>query len=442
MTRAILVMVLCWSGYAFGQTTQAIANLRGEVRNAAGGAVANATVYVYWLGPTKGEANLASVYPDWGKKAVSSASGEFVLEGLAVGMRYSVVVAAAGYPPMQVETVDPRKKAVAQLKESGEERKDESRWIRGRVVDVQGNAVWGAEVKPVAVRTAKYLSWGQKAMAGVDRMTVTDREGKFAIFSRDPDQEVALRIAGAAFAAQVVGFHKPGEAAQDYAMTVGATIRGKLVKDGKPVAGITVGARESDRAFERRTEDREAVTDEQGVFIIEHVSSSDDYLVYAKMKSAGALGAMSMQAIKMEGDGQTTDLGAVALESGCVVAGRIRAEEGAALPMGMQVILEREDARDSVTAAIDGAGYFKVIGVPLNEVVGLEVKAKGHQLSSQNFSLDPLNGWRLLGLVDQNLPDLEILLEKARDRGEDIAGRPQADLLKARLRGVNEEKKE
>lgn len=442
MPRSVAAVVL-WITCI--QPIASATDLRGTLTDETANPLANATVYIYWLAPQQGPLNLPPVYADWGKKALTDASGKFVIENVEPGMAYSLVVVADGYAPSQIERLDINSEVDAKLIQMPQQRAEKEHAIAGRVLDEKGEPIWGAEVRSVGIRTGNYTGSGQ--MEGVDRLTVTNPKGEFVITTENTDAEIAVRIGGPGFAAMAIDFQRPGGGSVDYKLTAGATIRGKLIKDGNPVPKITVGAMLTDRSFEHMTLEREAITNDEGIFVFEHVAANDEYHVYTKMKSAGEQGAMKLTNIKTPNDNQAIELGDVALEPALVLAGKVQAGEGQALPRRVRLTLNRERAKDSISATTDAEGKFKLTGIPASEPIALQVRAQNHYLSRENFSLDPLNTWRLMGIVDENIEDLEILLEPGsappspdQDTSEDTSEK-RKELESKRIRGVNPEPK-
>ena len=419
------------------------AQMRGHVVDSSGSAVAKATVYLYWCAPTEGPLNLPSVYPEWGKHALSDAQGNFVIDNLDEAKLYSLLVVAEGFVPVQVERRDCTSEVEAQVREMPEDRKDPGRMVKGRVLDEQDKPVWGAEVRTVGMKTGNEHRWGR--LQGIDPLTVTDPDGKFVITTHEPDLQLDLRIIKRGFATQLATFQPPGEQVHEYHLTTGANVTGKLMKDGQPAADITLGAVQVDASMEHNTGEREAVSDDKGVFTFPNLGAKDEYKFYTKMKSAGESGAMTLVQVTTPGENETGDLGTVELKPAHTITAKLRVPEGEELPAeNVRVTLRRNNAVDSITVAADSDGVVKLVGVPSGEQVLLLVQARGFALAPENVSADPALSNRLIGKVDQDL-ELDILLEKSepgRRRSytqSDMEKREE--LFNQRLEGVAKEKK-
>jgi hypothetical protein len=324
-----------------------------------------------------------------------------------------------------------------------EDRKDPGRMVKGRVLDEQDKPVWGAEVRTVGMKTGNEHRWGR--LQGIDPLTVTDPDGKFVITTHEPDLQLDLRIIKRGFATQLATFQPPGEQVHEYHLTTGANVTGKLMKDGQPAADITLGAVQVDASMEHNTGEREAVSDDKGVFTFPNLGARDEYKFYTKMKSAGESGAMTLVQVTTPGESETGDLGTVELKPAHTITAKLRVPEGEELPAeNVRVTLRRNNAVDSITVAADSDGVVKLVGVPGGEQVLLLVQARGFALSPENVSADPTLSNRLIGKVDQDL-ELDILLEKSepgRRRSytqSDMEKREE--LFNQRLEGVAKEKK-
>ena len=244
--------------------------------------IANATVYIFWLAPQQGPLNLPTVYPDWGRKALTDASGKFVIENVDTGMAYSVVVVADGHMPLQLERLDVNAEVDAKLIQMPQQRAEKEHGIAGRVLDEKGEPIWGAEVRSVGVRTGSYTGSGQ--MEGVDRLTVTNPKGEFVITTENTDAEFALRIGGPGFAATAVDFQRPGGDSVDYKALRGRD-PAREVDQGRKSRAQDHRRRDAHRSLIRgMTLERETITNDEGIFVFEHLAANDEFHVYTKMK--------------------------------------------------------------------------------------------------------------------------------------------------------------
>jgi hypothetical protein len=74
------------------------------------------------------------------------------------------------------------------------------------------------------------------------------------------------------------------------------------------------------------------------------------------------------------------------------------------------MLVSREDAWDSLSVDLDAEGRFEVGGLP-TERYTLSIRLSGYEVSSKNHSSDSQNPGRLIGMIDQDIDGLKILME-------------------------------
>jgi hypothetical protein len=390
-----------------GEATMA-AQLRGVVRDEAGKPVAGATVYVAEVRPAKKALGYESnFYPEWGKRVLSGADGAFVVEEVGEGLEFDLIVAAAEHPALSVKDVRPGKKVTAKLAKWAENVTDQEHQWRGVVKDPEGKPAWGVEVSPQSYQLGFGYAFG--APPGMQERTVTNEKGEFVLSIEKPETGVSLRFTGRENAPLVTGFEtRPAETAE-YQLSSGSTVKGKLVHEGKPVAGAIVMASQEDRNSATFVGTRIVKADEQGEFEIQHLRTAENYMVIAISQTLPEGTFTPTQKFKTTEEAlELTDLEAVA---GHTLAGKVVLSDGKKVPKGVKVTVHRENASDHRTADIAEDGSFKMIGMP-NETVMVWVMMGGdYHLSVKNESLERSNGMFLLGVVEEETVDLNILME-------------------------------
>jgi len=217
-------------------------NLTGGVMDAAGKPIEHATVMVYHAGVKKGYSTFCpSYYVDCGKRAITDTKGLFTFKGLSPDLWFELVVADDGYEPTFVNKVDPSSGApvtatlVHRLSVS-----DPDRVFRGRVEDSQGFALRDAVVQPVGVLNSKTGASMYGTIEGLDPIAISNKAGEFEIAYSQPVAKILVSIEarGMAPAFAVI---PAGVETHRITVTEGATVRGRLVQDGKPIANAEVG---------------------------------------------------------------------------------------------------------------------------------------------------------------------------------------------------------
>jgi hypothetical protein len=74
------------------------------------------------------------------------------------------------------------------------------------------------------------------------------------------------------------------------------------------------------------------------------------------------------------------------------------------------VLLSREDAWDSQTAAVGPEGTFSFAGLPA-ERVSLSTRVRGYHPSPRNASVNLINPFELMGMIQGDVEDLRFLLD-------------------------------
>jgi hypothetical protein len=206
-------------------------------------------------------------------------------------------------------------------------------------------------------------------------------------------------------------------------LTVGVFVRGKVVKDGKPVPGITLQL-SSIRDGRRRGEpsapgpirwdtmQTKIDTDKEGCFLFSNVPPDRDYLVFGVMDSCRKHGVVPVRKVATGASGTGADLGELAMRPGLRLSGRLLLQDGKPPPAGARVVLGlrfAEIAMGDGQLAITGAdGKFTFTGLP-DGIFTLSVRAPGYHLSPKNRSYAAVA--ELTGKVEHDIDGLRLLLE-------------------------------
>jgi hypothetical protein len=428
MKILLLVMVACAQALA--------ADLHGTVTDEKGAPAAGATVCICRVTPKDGKPFEPMYYEDWGKKALTDADGKFTVEKVDAEKRFDVLVVTDGHQAVRLNKLDPAKEAKAKLKAMPEDRKEAGRQIRGKVTGDDGKPVWGAEVTPEGWGSTTRHSYGR--MNDVDQITVTNEKGEFVITGKDLDINRDLKIVARGYAILKANLQPPGEDAHEYAMTKGASIKGRLVQEGKALAGAAVQALQTQRNSETFLGVHEVKTDAEGNFVVENLKPDEQYAVAGIGRSLPDGFCTDLQKIKTAGDGETADAGDLQAVPGHTITGKVKLSDGKPLPAGSTIMLSGEERWDTMPAKLEKDGKFIFKGIP-NETVNLYSRVKGYKPSAENASFEALNGQGLMGKVDDDIPDLVVLMEPGKPTFNNNAGSNYQALKEQRLQGVSED---
>ena len=222
-------------------------------------------------------------------------------------------------------------------------------------------------------------------------MAVTNLRGEFVLTSKSPIEYADLRVEGNGVATRIVPGRKPEANPQQIRMTAGATLTGRLVRDGKPVPGAAVGLVQVSRSSSTFLGDTSIGTDQDGRFTFLNVHPDEDYFVY------GLMGTLQRRRRRRRPPGprrrrraRPTDAGDLPVVRGHRIKGRVLLSDGKPIPPKTRLMVSREDAWDSQRVELDPEGRFEIAGLP-TERYSLNVSLKGYRISPKNHSVDSQN---------------------------------------------------
>lgn len=341
---------------------------------------------------------------------MTGAEGEFVLDGLDPELLFQLLVYQEGFVPQYSERhFDPRHEPVAlELVPHDLDTRAPERVLRGTILDARGLPVARATISPSGRKTERGQQFG--GLDGVDELALSDERGEFELGVSTPGEELLVSIEAQGYAPRIASWLRAGADAHEIRIVRGATVTGTVTQDGKPLPGAELGLVQVDRNNEVFTGERTVGTDAAGRFTFVNVPPDQAWQLYGKMESLLSRGALPVRPVRTPGDESTLDVGALALEPGARLAGRVVLADGRELPEGLRVLLGREDAWDTQIVRLGGGGTFAFQGVP-RELCTLDARVPGYIVSPQNASCDFLNQSGLLGRVEGDVSDLVLLME-------------------------------
>lgn len=190
-------------------------------------------------------------------------------------------------------------------------------------------------------------------------------------------------------------------------MGQGAVVIGRVVRDGKPVSGISMIL-----TFHDDLPDIEAKTDDQGHFRMARVATGQhpEQAIYSKPGSLPDHQTVIPCTFMAGLDGVTVNLGDFEVQLGRTLAGRVIVSDGKPLDRDAKVLV-RQDDLFWFSAGLDEAGRFEVKGIPDGRVSIYMMGITGYRLSPRNKCLDHTLPDHLAGMISRDITDLTILIQ-------------------------------
>jgi protocatechuate 3,4-dioxygenase beta subunit len=385
------------------------ATAAGKVVQADGKPLEHATVLVYEARVRKGYSVFCpTCWVDCGKRATTDAEGKYSIGGLDPELVFSLLVVRDGYSATFIKNVDPLKgavdNAVIKTRTSPE---NPAQFVRGQVVNAHGRPVRDAVVEQQGV-TYRAKEDGQVRSAfgpihWIDLVAVTNEQGEFEIAFDQPAQSMILSVSPRGMASKL--FTLPtGPERKTMTVSDGATVRGRLMKDGKPVANAEMGLYTHSRLAGETLPEMRVGTRDDGTFAITNVPAGRIYYAYGKMDSLAARG-LAAETIECEtkDDGQEVDLGDVQVKAAFTLRGKVVLSDGKPIAPDMRVNVFADQGQDSQNIVIGADGSFEFKGLA-KSVYGVAASVKGYR--APRGHIDEV-------LMNRDVNDLVLHLEPA-----------------------------
>ncbi|MBU6411450.1 MAG: hypothetical protein KGR98_13785, partial [Verrucomicrobia bacterium] len=128
-----------------------------------------------------------------------------------------------------------------------------------------------------------------------------------------------------------------GNTVHEVRLTRGASLTGKVLQEGKPVANAGIGI--TGVKADVFNASYYVATDDRGQFSFANIPPNRDYYLFGIMKSLKDRGSLSLRRVHVDGDGSVKDVGDLNLKPGCTVAGTVRLRNGEPAPKNCVVTL-------------------------------------------------------------------------------------------------------
>ena len=289
--------------------------LSGHVVSSDGRSLTAAHVYVYMALPKSGPNTFCpSCYRDCGKHEAVAADGAFRLRDLDPALRFRLLAVASGYEPAFSDYVPGGTPVTIALKPRLTS--DVAHLVCGTIIDPDGKPVVGAIVEPAGVHVcdnAGYERIGYGQIPGVDKLSITDANGEFAL--RLPNAAIAtdVRIRARNFAPIIHRLLIPAQAST-LRVVHGAAVAGRVMSGSQPVAGARVKIEQLMRFSSEYLGTDEIATDENGRFVLSPVGGNEVYVV-SVISGTTVPHTLGSTIVKAEGEMTSADAGTINLAS-------------------------------------------------------------------------------------------------------------------------------
>jgi len=409
MHRLAVILILCVaSGVAVGGDGGL--TMTGRVINSEGEPLSNATVMVYHAGVKSGYSTFCpNCYKDCGKRATTDVGGTYILRDLNSELWFELLVVRNGYAPtfVRVSPDSSNQPLPVTFLQPRHRTSDASRIFMGRVTDEGGNPVRDAVVKSEGIEVAESSTFGE--IPGLDPLAVTDERGDFEMMYAKPANRILLSVEARTYAAKfevvAAGFER-----KSIALSRGATVRGRLTRDGQPVGNAEIGLVGQERGglgnhlkiIGTPYQEMRVGTQEDGSFVIADVPTPFKWYVYPKKESVATRGAAEPKEFETSRAQQTVDVGEIELRPGHRFSGQVQLSDGKPIPEGMRIVLSAQRIWDSQTTGLDSSGHFEFLNLPSGKYSVIP-SVRGYRLSKHGNEVEVL--------IDRDVDDFVVPLE-------------------------------
>ncbi len=362
------------------------ATITGKVVDSDGKPIEQATVLVYKAGVKKGYSVFCpTCYVDCGKRTSTDGEGNFTIGNLSPDLLFTLLVMRNGFVATYMNQIDPAKGTANTATLKNRPAIDNGpQLVRGRVVDAQGEPVADAviEQQGVTYNAEGGLRTSFGPTGWIDQMAISGKNGEFDLAFGKPATQMIVQIVPRGMAPKLFTLPTGGDR-KTLTVTAGATIRGRLVQDGKPVTNAEVGLASHSRRSGTTYAEVRIGTQADGTFAITNIPAGRIWNVYTKMASLAGRGiGSSVVQCETKDDGEEVNLGDIEVKPGHTLRGQVVLADGKPIAPNMRVLISAEQAWDSQSAVLNADGKFEFRGLPTG-VFSLSPAVRGYRLPDQ-----------------------------------------------------------
>ncbi|MGA3156530.1 MAG: carboxypeptidase-like regulatory domain-containing protein [Steroidobacteraceae bacterium] len=340
----------------------------GRVTDASGAPLPHATVVVYKARVRNGYSIFCpTCWVDCGRRTITDADGQYHIDGLDPELIFQLLVIHDGFGANYLDDVDPAKSSAADATLAPRHSADDpAQKVLGLVVDSRGAPVADAVIEPKEVITrGRNGEMGQifGAAPGLEQLAVTNERGEFELAYAQPAHSMILDVSGRGVADKLVSL-PTGSERTTIVVSDGATIRGRLVQGGKPVANAEIGLITHSRYSNESYPEMRVGTRKDGTFDMTNVPAGKIYYLYGKMGSLAARGlASELVECEAKTDDQIVNVGDIQVSRAKTLRGKVLLSDNKPVPPNMRVSLFADRTSDSQMTVVGSDGSFEFRGL-------------------------------------------------------------------------------
>jgi uncharacterized GH25 family protein len=321
-----------------GPTT---AELSGTVVDQDGQPVAGAIVVISTAKPRFGPATTCpSCYRDCAKRSYTDAEGRFTFSELSSNLLFSLAAGGSGYQGTVSPYFDPALKTAVEIRLEPIPDSSGAAQASGVVVDQNGQPIAGAEIRSRGIYRADTIT-GPNGL--VTPLTLTDESGQFRLAVDDATRSVDIAVTASGYAPAQVQWSRGDKELLKVQLGPGASLRGRLMFEDSPLAGIEMGIVQRDRTLGNPVTPTQVSTDEAGYFQFDHLPPDMEYNLYTHTGQE-ARGVLPVSLVEIPGHAMRADLGDIPTQAPHRLTITVRTEDGSLLPAESSVYIGRSDA--------------------------------------------------------------------------------------------------
>ncbi|MEN6627054.1 MAG: SUMF1/EgtB/PvdO family nonheme iron enzyme [Candidatus Sumerlaeia bacterium] len=366
------------------QAAPAAAELTGTVTGPNHQPVKGALIYIYEELMEHYDPAKPLERGDKGKYVYTDAQGGFKIPALTPGYMFQVLVMADGFAPELIDKANPKSGALQITLKPEPDQMKPGHTVFGKVVDQDGKPLPGVQVRDLKETrpngSPKFYTSNRNVIFPI---AITDRDGNFAIRSNEADVSMWLDFESPNMTKLAARDVKTSVEVQVFKMSPGATVTGKVIDDGKPVAGVRIQLAGMYRPEHPDTWTGFGVSDKDGNFVFEHVAAGREYRLSSVISSPKMI---ADRTVNVAADARRIDVGAiqtVPASSLFKLSGKVELSDGKPIPKGAKLLVQRRMG-EGVDAELGADGRFEFKGLPVDTYSITPMRIPGYVLSKKN----------------------------------------------------------